>query len=118
LGRLEQHVAPGGEITARFWGMTGWSMNWWMLTSQADPGPDAGQVSIDVSHAGVGLADILFRRGDLANAPGRLGRGNSVHSGGWVTDGGGWLAGSQAEDGQPISVRQASGAGLSPGPAR
>jgi hypothetical protein len=34
FSRLEQHVAPGDEIADRFWGLTGWSMNWWMLTSQ------------------------------------------------------------------------------------
>jgi len=31
---LEKHVAPGDSIAARFWGLTGWSMNWWMVTSQ------------------------------------------------------------------------------------
>jgi hypothetical protein len=34
FSQLEQHVAPGDEIAARFWGLTGWSMNWWMVTSQ------------------------------------------------------------------------------------
>jgi hypothetical protein len=34
FSHLEQHVAPGDEIAARFWGLTGWSMNWWMVTSQ------------------------------------------------------------------------------------
>src|SRR5260370_25640941 len=33
--------------------------------SQADPEPDAGQVSIDVSHTAVGLVDIFFRRGEF-----------------------------------------------------
>ena len=31
---LEQHLAPGDAIAARFSGLTGWSMNWWMVTSQ------------------------------------------------------------------------------------
>jgi len=33
-------------------------------------------VSINVCHTAVGLVDIFFRRGDLANAPGDLGRLN------------------------------------------
>jgi NADPH2:quinone reductase len=31
-----------------------------------DPRPAAGQLSIDVSHAAVGMIDVIFRRGDLA----------------------------------------------------
>lgn len=38
------------------------------------PRPGPGQVTIDVSHAAVGLVDIFFRHGDLAGAPGDLGR--------------------------------------------
>jgi hypothetical protein len=34
FSRLEQQVAPGDEIAVRFWGLTGWSLNWWWLTSQ------------------------------------------------------------------------------------
>lgn len=34
FSQLEQHVAPGDEIALRFWGLTGWSMNWWMVASQ------------------------------------------------------------------------------------
>ena len=34
FSRLEQQVAPGDEIAARFWGLAGWSLNWWILTSQ------------------------------------------------------------------------------------
>ena len=34
FSQLEQRVAPGDEIAARFWGLTGWSMNWWLLTCQ------------------------------------------------------------------------------------
>jgi NADPH2:quinone reductase len=29
-----------------------------------DPKPGPGQISIDASHAAVGLADVFFRRGD------------------------------------------------------
>ena len=32
--QMEQQVAPGDEIAARFWGLTGWSMNWSMVTGQ------------------------------------------------------------------------------------
>jgi NADPH:quinone reductase len=32
-----------------------------------DPRPQAGQLSIDVTHAAVGMIDVIFRRGDLAN---------------------------------------------------
>ena len=35
FSQLEQHVAPGDEIAARFWGLTGWSMNCWMVITQA-----------------------------------------------------------------------------------
>ncbi|MCD0484854.1 zinc-binding dehydrogenase [Streptacidiphilus sp. ASG 303] len=35
-----------------------------------DPRPGAGQISIDTSHAAVGLVDVFFRRGDLADRPG------------------------------------------------
>ncbi|WP_028800322.1 quinone oxidoreductase family protein [Streptomyces sp. 142MFCol3.1] len=35
-----------------------------------DPRPAAGQITIDTSHAAVGLVDALFRRGDLADRPG------------------------------------------------
>jgi hypothetical protein len=31
---LEQLVAPDDEIAARLWGLTGWSMNWWLVASQ------------------------------------------------------------------------------------
>jgi hypothetical protein len=34
FSRLEQDVAPGDEIAARFWGLAGWSMNWWILASE------------------------------------------------------------------------------------
>lgn len=35
FSRLEQQVVPGDEIAGRFWGLTGWSLNWWMLASLA-----------------------------------------------------------------------------------
>jgi NADPH2:quinone reductase len=35
------------------------------LVQQADPKPAAGEVTIDVAYAGVGLVDTLFRRGSL-----------------------------------------------------
>jgi NADPH2:quinone reductase len=35
-----------------------------------DPKPGPGQISIDTSHAAVGLVDVFFRRGDLAGRPG------------------------------------------------
>lgn len=28
--QLEQLAAPGDQITSRLWGMTGWSVNWWI----------------------------------------------------------------------------------------
>jgi NADPH:quinone reductase-like Zn-dependent oxidoreductase len=31
-----------------------------------DPHPGPGQISIDVTHAAVGMIDVIFRRGDLA----------------------------------------------------
>jgi hypothetical protein len=33
-GELEKLLAPEDEIVARFWGMTGWSMNLWIVTSE------------------------------------------------------------------------------------
>jgi NADPH2:quinone reductase len=35
-----------------------------------DPRPGPGQISIDTSHAAVGLVDVFFRRGDRAGRPG------------------------------------------------
>lgn len=35
-----------------------------------DPTPGPGQISIDVSHAAVGLIDILFRQGQFKDVPG------------------------------------------------
>jgi NADPH2:quinone reductase len=35
-----------------------------------EPEPGPGQVAIDVAYAAVGLVDVLFRRGDLADVPG------------------------------------------------
>jgi NADPH2:quinone reductase len=35
-----------------------------------DPKPGPGQISIDTSHAAVGLVDVFFRRGDRARRPG------------------------------------------------
>ena len=35
-----------------------------------DPKPGPGQISIDTSHASVGLVDVFFRRGGLAGRPG------------------------------------------------
>jgi len=32
FSRLNQLVEPGDEIVARFWGLTGWSMNLWIAT--------------------------------------------------------------------------------------
>lgn len=32
--QLSQLVEPGDEIVATFWGLTGWSMNLWMVTNQ------------------------------------------------------------------------------------
>ncbi len=32
--QLEQLVAPGDQITFRFWGLTGWSMNWWIVATE------------------------------------------------------------------------------------
>jgi NADPH2:quinone reductase len=37
-----------------------------------DPVPGPGEVAIDVTYAAVGLVDVFFRRGDLADAPGDL----------------------------------------------
>src|ERR1700712_3932735 len=35
-----------------------------------DPTPGPGQVSIDTSHAAVGLIDVFLRRGDMVDNPG------------------------------------------------
>ena len=35
-----------------------------------DPEPGPGQITIDTSHAAVGLIDVLLRRGDMANRSG------------------------------------------------
>src|ERR1700730_18281196 len=35
-----------------------------------DPEPGPGQITIDTSHAAVGLIDVLLRRGDMAKRPG------------------------------------------------
>ncbi len=35
-----------------------------------DPKPGAGEITIDTTHAAVGLVDVMFRRGDLADRPG------------------------------------------------
>ena len=32
--QLEQLVAPGDQITSRLWGMTGWSMNSWIVATE------------------------------------------------------------------------------------
>jgi hypothetical protein len=32
--QLEALVAPEDEIAARVWGLTGWSMNWWLVTTE------------------------------------------------------------------------------------
>ncbi len=32
--QLESLVAPEDEIVARLWALTGWSMNWWMVTTE------------------------------------------------------------------------------------
>jgi hypothetical protein len=32
--QLEQLVAPGDQITSRLWGLTGWSMNWWIVATE------------------------------------------------------------------------------------
>ena len=32
--QLEKLVAPGDEIAVRLWGLTGWSLNWWIVTSE------------------------------------------------------------------------------------
>ncbi|MEZ0076519.1 NADPH2:quinone reductase [Planotetraspora sp. GP83] len=37
---------------------------------QPDPKPGPGQITIDTSHAAVGLVDVLFRRGDMAGRAG------------------------------------------------
>jgi NADPH:quinone reductase len=39
-------------------------------TDLPDPRPGPGQVSIDTSHAAVGLVDVLLRRGDMSDNPG------------------------------------------------
>ncbi|MFE0514384.1 zinc-binding alcohol dehydrogenase family protein [Streptomyces sp. NPDC058964] len=38
-------------------------------TELPDPRPGRGQISIDTTHAAVGLVDVFFRRGDLAGRP-------------------------------------------------
>ncbi|NBM17629.1 zinc-binding dehydrogenase [Streptomyces sp. GC420] len=38
-------------------------------TELPDPRPGPGQISIDTTHAAVGLVDVFFRRGDLAGRP-------------------------------------------------
>jgi NADPH2:quinone reductase len=37
-----------------------------------DPDPGAGEIAIDVTHAAVGLIDVLLRRGALKDAPGMV----------------------------------------------
>jgi hypothetical protein len=32
---LEELVAPGDQTTTRLWGLTGWSMNWWIVATDA-----------------------------------------------------------------------------------
>jgi hypothetical protein len=32
--QLEQLAAPGDQITSRLWGLTGWSMNWWIVATE------------------------------------------------------------------------------------
>jgi hypothetical protein len=32
--QLEKLAAPEDQIAARIWGLTGWSMNWWIVTSE------------------------------------------------------------------------------------
>lgn len=39
-------------------------------TDLPDPRPGPGQVSVDTSHAAVGLVDVFLRRGDMADNPG------------------------------------------------
>jgi D-arabinose 1-dehydrogenase-like Zn-dependent alcohol dehydrogenase len=39
-------------------------------TQLPDPEPGPGQITIDTSHAAVGLIDVLLRRGDMAKRPG------------------------------------------------
>src|SRR5260370_650234 len=39
-------------------------------TQLPDPEPGPGQLTIDTSHAAVGLIDVLLRRGDMAKRPG------------------------------------------------
>lgn len=34
LTQLLRQVAPGDETIAGFWGLTGWSLNWWIAASQ------------------------------------------------------------------------------------
>jgi hypothetical protein len=31
---LETLVAPGDQITARLWGLTGWPLNWWIVATE------------------------------------------------------------------------------------
>jgi hypothetical protein len=35
FSQLSQLVEPGDEIVARFWGLTGWSMNVWIVATEA-----------------------------------------------------------------------------------
>ncbi|MFD7057675.1 hypothetical protein ACFWBS_59455 [Streptomyces mirabilis] len=39
-------------------------------TELPEPRPGPGQLTIDTTHAAVGLVDVFFRRGDLAGRPG------------------------------------------------
>lgn len=32
--QLEKLAAPEDQIAVRLWGLTGWSMNWWLVTSE------------------------------------------------------------------------------------
>jgi hypothetical protein len=32
--QMESQVTPGDEIVVRLWGLTGWSMNWWLVTTE------------------------------------------------------------------------------------
>jgi len=41
-----------------------------VMVDVADPTPGPGEITIDVSHAAVGLVDIYFRRGEFKDVPG------------------------------------------------
>jgi hypothetical protein len=45
-----------------------------------DPKPGPGQITIDTSHAGVGLIDVLLRRGDMTDNPGLPLLGHAAHT--------------------------------------